>query len=315
MTPVSIAILGAGLSGLACAQQLLAAGLPTCVFDKARGPGGRLASRRRQDLTFDLGAQQLVAQDTDFQQQLASWQQQGWIQPWKANSWVAVPRMNALSRHLSQSLNLYTEKRILGLEQQAPGQWVLVDQNQHHWGPFSHLVIATPAAQARSLLSEFPELLAELNSINEQPQWVTYCAFPGTEFQPDLDQQPNPSSALARATLLNSKPGQATPEQRWVLEATTEWSQQHLEKPAEEVAQLMYKAGVQQDLLPSQQTPLLLEAHRWLYAHNPTPLKKDFLSSNNQQVFVCGDYCLGSDLQAAWQSGTRLGNALRKTIQ
>jgi len=50
------AIIGAGISGLACAQALAAAGQPVTLFDKARGPGGRMSSRRLPEATLDLGA-------------------------------------------------------------------------------------------------------------------------------------------------------------------------------------------------------------------------------------------------------------------
>ena len=40
------AIVGAGIAGLACAQQLQAAGRTVQLFDKGRRPGGRVATRR-----------------------------------------------------------------------------------------------------------------------------------------------------------------------------------------------------------------------------------------------------------------------------
>ena len=58
MTPVSndvlaggvpgaaVAVIGAGLAGAACARGLQAAGVQVTVFDKSRGVGGRLATRR-----------------------------------------------------------------------------------------------------------------------------------------------------------------------------------------------------------------------------------------------------------------------------
>ena len=50
-----VAIIGAGLSGLVCARSLADDGLRVQVFDKARGPGGRLSTRRAGDWHFDVG--------------------------------------------------------------------------------------------------------------------------------------------------------------------------------------------------------------------------------------------------------------------
>ncbi|MFG5409811.1 FAD-dependent oxidoreductase [Piscinibacter sakaiensis] len=43
--PWRVAIVGAGVAGAACARALAQAGAELQVFDKSRGPGGRLATR------------------------------------------------------------------------------------------------------------------------------------------------------------------------------------------------------------------------------------------------------------------------------
>lgn len=50
-------ILGAGLSGLAAARDLVAAGRDVTLIDKGRGIGGRLATRRVGEAVLDHGAQ------------------------------------------------------------------------------------------------------------------------------------------------------------------------------------------------------------------------------------------------------------------
>ena len=41
-----VAVVGAGVAGLACARELAAAGVPVMLFDKALGSGGRACTRR-----------------------------------------------------------------------------------------------------------------------------------------------------------------------------------------------------------------------------------------------------------------------------
>ncbi|EHR39929.1 FAD-dependent oxidoreductase [Alishewanella jeotgali] len=43
---MTIAVVGAGIAGLACANRLQQLGKPVQLFDKARGPGGRMTSKR-----------------------------------------------------------------------------------------------------------------------------------------------------------------------------------------------------------------------------------------------------------------------------
>ncbi|MDF1699745.1 MAG: FAD-dependent oxidoreductase, partial [Planctomycetota bacterium] len=79
-----IAIVGAGLSGLLAARELSTAGHRVRVFDKARGPGGRMATRRRQELAFDHGAQYVTIRDRRFRQEVDTWLAAGVAAPWAA---------------------------------------------------------------------------------------------------------------------------------------------------------------------------------------------------------------------------------------
>ena len=62
---MNIAIIGAGLSGLTCAN-ILSQQHQVTVFEKARGVSGRLSTRRSEDLRFDHGAQFIRARSDVF---------------------------------------------------------------------------------------------------------------------------------------------------------------------------------------------------------------------------------------------------------
>ena len=88
-----VAIIGAGISGLACARQLAKAGVSVVVFDKGRGIGGRVATRRAGDLQFDHGAPFVRAQRDDFSALLASLTVDGSAVPWtddKGVTWTVA---------------------------------------------------------------------------------------------------------------------------------------------------------------------------------------------------------------------------------
>ena len=86
--PPTIAIIGAGLAGLSCAHALLQAGHTVHVFDKARGPSGRMSTRRADDVDgpwqCDHGAQYFTARDPAFRAEVARWQQAGVAALWNA---------------------------------------------------------------------------------------------------------------------------------------------------------------------------------------------------------------------------------------
>ncbi|WP_416886363.1 NAD(P)/FAD-dependent oxidoreductase, partial [Marinospirillum sp.] len=181
------AVIGAGLAGLACARTLTEQGFSVQVFEKARGPGGRLSSRRRLDTTFDLGCQALTAQHPDFAAQLQSWENLNWVAPLAegGSARIGQPRMSALTRHLSEGLALHCQTRIQTLEKTAQGLWQLTDDQGRTLGPFAAVILATPAAQALPLLSPAsPQLAAQIQPVREAPIWVGYFA---------LKHLPNPS--------------------------------------------------------------------------------------------------------------------------
>ena len=113
----SVAVVGAGLSGLTCARVLADGGLEVQVFDKARGPGGRIATRRAGERRFDDGAQIFTVRDNRFERTVDSWRRQGIVAPWTGKlvvvesspvspetgripRYVGVPGMNAVCRSL-----------------------------------------------------------------------------------------------------------------------------------------------------------------------------------------------------------------------
>ncbi len=51
-----VGIIGAGISGLACARDLQQHGYDVVLFEKSRGPGGRAATRRKDGFVWDIGA-------------------------------------------------------------------------------------------------------------------------------------------------------------------------------------------------------------------------------------------------------------------
>ena len=50
-----IAVIGAGISGLSCATSLQQAGFEITVFDKSRGPSGRMSTRLGDGWQCDAG--------------------------------------------------------------------------------------------------------------------------------------------------------------------------------------------------------------------------------------------------------------------
>ena len=166
-----VAVVGAGISGLICARTLVDHGTDVVVFEKSRGAGGRMATRRTAEgAQFDHGAQYLTVRDGRFERYVKSWLQDGIVAPWESRigtltcgrwegtrtttpRYVGVPGMSAICRHLAADLDIQFGRRVAQPERDHGG-WRLRDIEGEHLGVFDCVITSAPAPQSAELLSE-----------------------------------------------------------------------------------------------------------------------------------------------------------------
>ncbi len=103
-----------------------------------------------------------------------------------------------------------------------------------------------------------------------------------------------------------AKPGRTGPE-GWVVQARPEWSQIHVEDPAESVKALLL-ADLSAALGADLPEPVASSAHRWRYAMS-AGLGLGAMWNAKAGLGVCGDWLLGPRVECAWLSGQQLARA------
>jgi len=313
MNAGKIAVIGAGLAGLACARRLVEAGRSVTVFDKARVAGGRMATRRTELAAWDHGAQYFTARDPAFErlveqarvaQQLAPWRPR-WPGGEQEGStlWVGLPGLSAFPRWLAGGLDVACGTRILSLSRRAPG-WTLTDDGGRDFSGFDLVVLAVPAQQAAALAEGHTPLAAPVAAVRMDPCWAVMAAFE-RRVETDIDADWSPDPVLPWLARNSSKPGRAGLD-AWVLHADPGWSRERLEEDAKgiQAALLERLAG----RLAAQLPPVAaLDAHRWRHARVVEPLGEDYLVDRAAGIAFCGDWCLDARVEAAFISGDRLG--------
>lgn len=306
-----IAIVGAGMAGLSCATRLAGTGHVVTLFDKGRGAGGRMATRRIAtplgEASFDHGAQYLTARDPGFAAQVERWGRDGVVAPWLAagdDAWVGVPGMNAPAKALAAGLDIRQPALIDVLHLDRDG-WRL-NGGAIQAGPFQAVVVAVPAEQVGTLVGPWDAVLAaEAAATPAAPCWTAMLVF--EKRLPTVADILTDRGPVVWAARNSAKPGRGGPE-AWVVQATSEWSRRHLEDLPDTVGPRLAVALA--EAVGAALPPLVhVAAHRWRYARSGR-LGREVLWNRDLRLGVCGDWLLGPRVECAWMSGDGLGRRI-----
>ena len=348
--PPRVAVIGAGLGGLIAARTLADHGLDVTVFDKSRGVGGRMATRKIPDVrssdldisdsespndgievSFDHGAQYFTARDGRFCRYVQSWIHDGIVQPWlgrivelapggkiveeKSSTprYVGVPWMNRVGKHLAKGLNVVLETPIDHVRHRDD-RWDVIASDAKSMGSFENVIVNCPPIQAESIIGDQSTITQKIVDAKMKPTWaVMICASGLSDLKFDAAFiNEGPLSWIARD---NTKPKRQTPPgtQAWVLHASSEWSAANVDHDA---------ADVQKDLIAAFEAAsgatvsnvVYSVAHRWLYAIPESPLDQECLWDNATGIGACGDWCGGPRIEGAFLSGMAVAGALLRHL-
>jgi len=315
---MKIAIIGAGLAGLTLARKLQTHHSVT-VLEKARGPGGRMSTRRAAPYAFDHGAQYFTAQTEAFQHFIKDMKSLDLIAPWPGDialiggahvsekpKYVATPSMNAICKHLAQDVDVQTQTHAETLKR-TQESWVIEDKNGASYGPFDWVISSAPSVQTAAL---FPDRFLHQKTLENVQMSGCFSLMLGFETPLDL-----PWTALKSGrppvgwmAVNSNKPHRPTPY-AILIQSTNAWAEVYLEDDPDTVMQALLNAASEiagADLAAASHQVL----HRWRYAATSQPAGLPFLMDEDQALAACGDWCLGSKVEAAFSSASALADAL-----
>ena len=320
-----IAIIGAGIAGAACAEVLTEAGHQVSLFDKSRGAGGRMSTRRGDGWQCDHGAQYFRARDPLFRAAVEEWEAAGVVAPWAGRvvvvapastpspdtnlaRFVGTPTMTAPARFAARNASLLTSHTINSIAREG-NHWVLICAETGTIAtPFDTVVLATPAPQAAPLLSRVaPDLAALARQVEMLPCWALMLRYDAPLNLP-FDGAFISDSPIAWVARDNSKPERPDGE-TWLIHASARWSEAHIESTPEAVIDMLQKAFMALGAPAS----LHASAHRWRYADVAPAQMPGHLWNSTVGLGVCGDWMNGGKVEGAWLSGHTLGKKILGT--
>ncbi|HSN80797.1 MAG TPA: FAD-dependent oxidoreductase, partial [Rhodoferax sp.] len=240
--------------------------------------------------------------------------------------WVGVPGMKSLVSGWAEPLQaagrIEMQTRVARIEPDAvkPRQWQLrtegLDGSQHVFSGFDGVLLAVPSAQAHKLLQDSEQAkpwIKPLEQVKVAPCWTLMLAFPQavqpglTTLGPQWNAARSTHHRIAWLARESSKPGRESIE-RWTVQASAAWSQEHLHDDAARAEAKLLKAF--SEVTGIRAEPAHVDSQRWLYAKTVQPLGKSHLWDAKKGLGVCGDWCLGHRVEDAFVSGLELALAL-----
>lgn len=339
-----VAVVGAGLAGISCADSLRRNGYRVVVLEKSRGLGGRLATRRVHSIPVDHGCRFLQPITPQLKDLIAAMEIQGVLAAWtpkvfqmcgdgtlrqsklEAPLFVAPLGMTAVVKQLAQDLCIHRETRVVALRSEHR-TWHMLTTSSRGQSEISALcvVLALPAPQIVNLLqsSETPhEQPLHLQTVNYSPCIAVMAGFRDDQAVGPTENESGwmiwgeQHSPLIWMGLDSGKPGRRG--QTVVLHSNQEFAQAFLETDdlTEAANELLQSAS---PFLGRLAQPRWWQAHRWRYSTVNQPLEKRNLSDYttpecqikaDAPLFCCGDWHRGGGTGAALTSGTEVAGAV-----
>ncbi|KQR71685.1 NAD(P)/FAD-dependent oxidoreductase [Rhizobium sp. Leaf341] len=322
-----VAIIGAGMAGLTLARAL-GGHAAVRIFEKSKAVGGRMATRRIDDVSFDHGAQYFTIRDPRFRDMLDAAADDGVMARWGADivslpilssddrspvdtarerdpRYVGTPHMTSVPSWMARTCDVAFDTEVASIRHLA-GAWVL-QTHAGDVGPFDWVIATAPAPQAAALLPEtFTHRKAVLDTAMNAcfTLMVTLRSGADTPFAAARLEDP----VINWISRNDRKPGRGA-RPCLVVNARPDWSDAHLSDPLNILRQNMLAALRRHVPLDDDEADSAI-LKRWRYANVARPAGQPFLLDSSQRLACCGDWCIAGRVEAAFQSATRLADAL-----
>lgn len=225
---------------------------------------------------------------------------------------VGVPRMTSPAQWLAEGLSVHAQHTVNALRRDASG-WAL-GTAEHGWleALFGAVLLAVPSPQAEALLRQGTSgaeavaaaPLAEVAaSVTMRGSWALMLRFDAPlalPFDAAFVNQ-GPLRWIARDSHKPGRQAAGGPEV-WVLQASAEWSEAHIEDTPEAATEALLAAFAEL----GGAAPQACSAHRWRYADSlpPAPGLRTWVPELG--LGLCGDWLSAGKVEGAWLSGRAL---------
>ena len=321
----NIAVIGAGLAGTTIASKMNEK-FDVKVFEKSRGVGGRMSTRKETPYIFDHGAQFFKIKTSDFKNFLSELFSQQIIQPWnfrlayfdgqnlsKIKSikdedkfYVGVPNMDTIIKHLSKNCNVILNTKIEKIIKENH-KWNLYDQNKKSYGKYDWVVLSLPANQSLELITEKISFYPLIEKIKMKGCFSLMIGM-SESLNLDFDAALIQNEDIAWFAVNNSKPSRMN-NYCLLINSSYEYASKNINTSKEKVLKHLLNISskfINYDLLKSN----MIKIHEWRYVEAKCSPKENYFIDHKEKVAVCGDWLINSRVEGAFLSANELSKEI-----
>lgn len=306
-------IVGCGISGLYLAKKLQEKkqNEPILLVEKSKGVGGRLATRRSENATFDHGAQ-FYHLNPSFQELHQSWLKTKTVQPLSHSEgrpkFCGTKGMTGIAKQLAQNLNMQLNTKITKLEK-TPDAWIAHTETGTQLSA-AQVILSCPLPQSIELLQNSAVPFdSELLNIKYAKALVVLLEDIQTTHDPENDSTYQELNKFGIFSVCNQYKKGISRTPAWTITMNPEFSEQHFEQEETEILKIALKQIT--EALPSLSFAKC-SLKKWRYSHPLSTYSKPFYSPTSG-IFLIGDAFGGPSINGAIRSAEALYEELQET--
>lgn len=302
-----IAVVGAGLAGIAAARTAAAAGHQVVVFEKSRGIGGRVASRRVEGTVVDHGSPAIwVEPGSALAADLATAEVPGLHRV--PEGIAAAAGASAPLKALAADLDIRRAVRLRALRPTAAG-YELADEQGNSHGTADAVVVSAPGPQAADLLAESGEAPERVAAVRALPYLPAVMVLAGVRCP--VPEGPTDPAEDGPVALVRGETGKGRPPVEGVHALVARLTDQHaaalLDASDEDVLGVALPALAR--LLGDEAAdPAWVQVKRWRFAVPVGTLAPAVAAPAGNRIVLAGETVAGAgfggrDHSAVYASG------------
>jgi renalase len=339
-TPLEIAIVGAGMAGIICARELQISGRTRItIFEKSRGVGGRLTTRRMYDTCVDRGTCYVSPKGEKFRELFQQLITNNIIEPWTdithsltadgkmladANiypRYAAPGGMNQIAKYLARDLDVKFGQRVTAI-QPDNNLWKLTIEGNNEPVFARTVILAIPAPQAVDLLISLADILPNgflntLSGVDFYPSIAVAAGYTMAQLAEWESVYPQVRSVtcledpiLGWVGVDSSKRNQPAPPV-FVIQSTANFAAEYPNPEDMVSARRVMLERAAERFLPWFRDCQWQEPHLWRYAFPKSPIVDAYLSIDLPAPLYCtGDWCGGRKVEDAYLAGLVVAKAV-----